>query len=84
MFCCNTQVKVVEKLQKVVMSLGGSPAAYPCNLMWKALNGHIFKTVRAFDLIAKLRARPYYQQLANTIYEYPETVAPYRAFSFCC
>ena len=33
---------------------------------WKTLNSHISSTVRAFDLIPKLRARPEYQLYSNT------------------
>ena len=34
---------------------------FKANLFWKTLNGHYSSTVRDFDLIPKLRARPEYQ-----------------------
>jgi hypothetical protein len=38
------------------------------NYFWKTLNGHYSSTVRDFDLIPKLRARPEYQLSSGTIY----------------
>ena len=35
------------------------------NFVWKTLNFHIASTVRAFDLIPKVRARPEYQLLSG-------------------
>ena len=38
---------------------------------WKTLKCHIFSTVKAFDLILKLRARPEYQLYSDTKYKNP-------------
>ena len=45
---------------KIILFLG--------NYFWKTLNGHISSTLRAFNLIPKLRARPEYQLYFSTKY----------------